>query len=93
MQPVRQIGPTVAVGSGATAAITNPSSVVLVANASTTVMAFFSAQATNAAPGAGTGVPIPPLHSVPVSIPQNATYYGANGAALSVTPVEMMRSQ
>lgn len=93
MQPVRQIGPTVAVTAGGTAAITNPSSVVLVANASATVMAFFSAQATNATPGAGVGMPIPPLQSIPVAIPGNASYYGANGAALSVTPVEMMKSQ
>lgn len=93
MQPVRQIGPTVAVGNGATAAVTNPSSVVLVANASTTTMAFFSAQASATAPAAATGVPIPPMQAVPISIPANTQFYGAFGAALSVTPVEMMRSQ
>lgn len=93
MQPVRQLGPTVAVAAAAAVANTNPSSVVLVANASTTTMAYFSAQATNAAPAAATGVPIPPGDAVPVAIPENTTYYGAFGSALTVTPVEMMRSQ
>lgn len=92
MQPVRQIGPTVNVASGGTAAITNPSAVVLVANANAAIC-FFSAQATNAAPGVGAGVPIPPNAVVPVAIPGNAAYYGANGGALYVTPAEMMRSQ
>jgi hypothetical protein len=92
MQPVRQIGSTVAVTSGGVAAVTTPSSVVLVANASAS-MAYFTAQSNNTVPAAALGVPIPPNAAVPVAIPGTATYYGAFGAALSVTPVEMMKSQ
>lgn len=92
MQPVRQAGPTVAVAAGATTAVTKPSSVVLVANTTATI-AYFSAQSTNAAPASATGVPIPANNVLAVAIPENTAYYGAFTGGLTVTPVEMMRSQ
>lgn len=92
MQPVRQTGPTLAVAAGATVAVTKPSSVVLVAN-TTAALAYFSAQSTNAAPVAAAGVPIPANNVLAVAIPESTAYYGAFAGALTVTPVEMLKTQ
>jgi hypothetical protein len=92
MQPVRQIGPTIAVGSGATAAIQVAASVVLVSNAGA-AMAYFTAQANGNTPTSAIGVPVPAGGQITIGIPANAQFYGAYDGALNVTPVEMMRTQ
>lgn len=93
MQPIRPIGETIAVTSGSTAAVAKASSQVWVTNQGTT-WAEFSAQsgASGTTPDAG-GIPIPPNQGLVVGIPHNATFYAAAGGALSVTPVELQKSQ
>ena len=47
---------------------------------------------TNPIPAAGLGVPIPPNGQVQVAVPGNADHYAAQGVALLVTPIEILRS-
>jgi hypothetical protein len=86
MYPIRQTGPSVTVGAGATVAVAAPSSHVLVSNSAATWSDF--AFAATAAVPATPLLPIPPNGQLLVQSTGSA-YYASSIGSITVTPCEV----